>query len=151
MLEEKKREIEEAMKPFQSKEVPEHVKDHNLYSKIIKEQERERKERLEKFRLEILSQVQVSDRLMQPKSSDVHCDFSREEFTFQARPMPWYCEVKLIDRINRKKQERREKILEEIITRNTDFDLPEGVQRMIERQDQLAEKKATRRTRATSY
>jgi hypothetical protein len=40
----------------------------------------------------------------------------------------------LIDRINRKKQERREKILEEIITRNTDYDLPEGVQRMMERE-----------------
>jgi len=38
--------------------------------------------------------------------------------------MPWYCEVNLLDRINRQKQERKEKILEELITRNTDYDLP---------------------------
>lgn len=50
--------------------------------------------------------------------------------------MPWYCEVKLIDRINKKKAERREKILEEIITRNTDYELPEGVQRMMQRQEE---------------
>ena len=100
MLEEKEREFQESMKPFKSKEVPEHVKDHNLYAKIIKEQDRERKERLEKFRLDILSQIKVSDRLMQPKSTEVHCDFAREEYTFQAKPMPWYCEVPRLKKIN---------------------------------------------------
>ena len=112
MMEEKAREEDEAMQPFRSKEVPDHVKDHHLYSKLLKDQERERKERLEKFRLDILSQIKVSDRLMLPKSTQPHCDFAHQEYTFQARPMPWYCEVKLIDRINAKKAARREKILE---------------------------------------
>ena len=67
MLAEKERKLEEEMKPLPVKEVPEYVKE-NLYDRMLKEQERERKERLEKFRLEIMSQVQVSDRLMRPKS-----------------------------------------------------------------------------------
>lgn len=83
-----------------------------------------------------MAQVNVSDRLMRPKSKELHCDFSGPEYKFQAREMPWYCEVKLIKRINDKKQERRERILEEIIKRNTDYELPDGVQRMMSRQEE---------------
>lgn len=45
MLEEGERKSKEAMQPFRCKEVPAHVKD-NLYEKLLKDQERERKERL---------------------------------------------------------------------------------------------------------
>jgi hypothetical protein len=148
MLAEQERALVESMKPFRCKEVPKFVKD-NLYEKMLKDEARERKERLERFRLEIMSQVHVSDRLMRPKSTEIHCDFSGEEYKFIARPMPWYCEVNLIDRINKKKQERRERILEELITRNTDFDLPEGVQRMMNRQEEREEKRAAK-TRTAS-
>ena len=89
-----------------------------------------------------MSQVNVSDRLMRPKSDELHCDFSSPQYKFTARPMPWYCEVNLIDRINRQKQERREKILQQIITKNTDYDLPEGVQRMIDRQTERQQRRA---------
>ncbi len=64
--------------------------------------------------------------------------------------MPWYCEVNLIDRINKKKRERHERILEEIINRNTEFDLPEGVQRMMKRQDEIAQKKAAKARTAST-
>lgn len=64
------------MKPIPCKEVPEYVKE-NLYERMLKEQERERKERLEKFRLEIMAQVKVSDRLMRPKSKEIHCGFGQ--------------------------------------------------------------------------
>ena len=56
------------MQPFRAKEVPAHVKD-NLYEKMVKDEARERKERLERFRLEIMSQICVSDHLMRPKST----------------------------------------------------------------------------------
>jgi hypothetical protein len=136
------------MQPFRCKEVPAHVKD-NLYEKLLKDQARERKERLERFRLEIMAQVHVSDHLMLPKSTELHCDFSSEPYKFVARPMPWYCEVNLLSRIDKQKLERRERILEEIINRNADFDLPEGVQRMIQRQDELSQKRAAKRTAST--
>lgn len=45
MLDEEERKLKEAMQPFRCKEVPAHVKD-NLYEKLLKDQERERKERL---------------------------------------------------------------------------------------------------------
>ena len=38
-----------------------------------------------------MSQVQVSDRLMRPKSKELHCDFGFKEEKFTARPMPYYC------------------------------------------------------------
>jgi hypothetical protein len=97
-----------------------------------------------------MAMVKVSDRLMQPKSKEIHCDFGTAEFKFQARAMPWYCEVNLIDRINKKKDERRERILEEIITKNTNYDLPEGVQRMMDRETERAEKRANRARTAST-
>lgn len=100
------------MKPIPVKEVPKHVKE-NLYERIMKDQERERLERLEKFRAEIKeSMVPMSDRLTRPKSTTIHCEFGSKPYEFVARPMPWYCEVNLMDRINKKKAERRERILE---------------------------------------
>ena len=45
--------------------------------------------------------------------------------------MPWYCEVNLVDRINRKKEERRERIMEEVLSRHQENDLPDGVLRML--------------------
>ena len=58
--------------------------------------------------------------------------------------------MNLIDRINKKKQERRERILEEIINKNTDYELPEGVQRMIERQDEREERRAAKARTAST-
>ena len=55
--------------------------------------------------------------------------------------MPWYCEVNLLKRINDKKQERREQLLETIINRNQENDLPWGVQQMLERHDALQKKR----------
>ena len=75
--------------------------------------------------------VPMSERLTAPKK--LHEAPYRKPYEFVARPMPWYCEVNLLDRINKKKQERRERILEEIINRHNDNDLPEGVLRMLER------------------
>lgn len=58
----------------------------------MKDQERERQERLERFRLEIKnSMVPMSERLTKPKEITIHCDFSKEPYSFVARPMPWYC------------------------------------------------------------
>ena len=69
----------------------------------MKDQERERLERLERFRLEILgSIVPMAERLTAPKK--IHTAPHRNPFEFVARPMPWYCEVNLLDRINKKKQ-----------------------------------------------
>ena len=48
-----------------------------------------------------MSQVQVSDRLMRPKSKEIHCDFGSAEYKFVARPMPYYCQIKRMDRIAR--------------------------------------------------
>ena len=48
----------------------------------------------------------MPERLVKPLERSIHCDFSKEEYKFVARPMPWYCEVNLLDRINRKKKER---------------------------------------------
>lgn len=45
MLDEKEKKQLEAMQPFRAKEVPAHVKD-NLYEKMLKDEARERKERL---------------------------------------------------------------------------------------------------------
>lgn len=137
------------MKPVPVKAVPECVKE-NLYARMLKEQERERKERLEKFRLEIMAQVKVSDSLMRPKSKELHCMLPGPEYKFAARPMPWYCEVRLIDRINHKKKERRERIIEEIIKKHTEYELPEGVERMIRRQEEREEKRADRARTAST-
>jgi hypothetical protein len=41
--------------------------------------------------------------------------------------LPWYCEVNLLERIQREKQERRERILEEVINKHSDYDMPEKV------------------------
>ena len=51
--------------------------------------------------------VPMPERLTKPKQLSIHCDFSSKPYEFVARPMPWYCEVNLLDRINKKKQERR--------------------------------------------
>ncbi len=45
MMEEKEKKLQEEMKPIPCREVPEYVKE-NLYERMLKEQERERKERL---------------------------------------------------------------------------------------------------------
>jgi hypothetical protein len=45
MMEEKEKKLQEEMKPIPFREVPEYVKE-NLYERMLKEQERERKERL---------------------------------------------------------------------------------------------------------
>lgn len=64
-----------------------------------------------------------------------------KEYKFVATPLPWYCEVELLERINKGKAERRERILEEIIVKHTSMDLPEGVKRMIQRHEEIAEKR----------
>lgn len=45
MLDEKQKKLIESMRPFRAKDVPAHVKD-NLYEKMLKDEARERKERL---------------------------------------------------------------------------------------------------------
>lgn len=69
----------------------------------MKDQERERLERLERFRLEIMASiVPMTERITAPKK--IHTAPYKKPFEFVARPMPWYCEVNLLDRINKKKQ-----------------------------------------------
>lgn len=55
-----------------------------------------------------------------------------------------------MDRIAREKQDRKERILEEVINKHTSFELPEGVQRMMERQEQREQNRAAKdRTAST--
>jgi hypothetical protein len=49
--------------------------------------------------------------------------------------------VELLERINKVKGDRRERILEEIISKHTSTDLPEGVKNMLERHAKLRQKK----------
>lgn len=51
--------------------------------------------------------VEMPDRLVKHHVPEIHCDFAKGAYEFVARPMPWYCEVNLLDRINKQKQERR--------------------------------------------
>ena len=81
--------------------------------------------------------VPMSDRLTKPKELDIHCSLEKDNYKFLARPLPWYCEVELLERINKAKADRREKILEEIIVKHTSTDLPEGVKNMLDRHAKL--------------
>lgn len=65
------------MKPIPPKEVPPHAKI-NLFEKMMKDQERERQDRLEKFRIDIKnSMAPVSERLTKPKSKSIRGKFSK--------------------------------------------------------------------------
>lgn len=109
------------------------------------EEERLRRVRLEQFRAELLQQmVPMPERLTKPKDLDIHCELERDNYKFIARPLPWYCEVELLQRINEAKANRRERILEEIITKHTSMDLPEGVKNMLDRHAKLQEKRASK-------
>jgi len=83
----------------------------------------------------------MSEHLTKPKELDIHCPLYKDNYKFIARPLPWYCEVELLERINKAKSERREKILEEIIVKHTSMDLPEGVKNMLDRYTKLQEKR----------
>ncbi len=48
--------------------------------------------------------VPMPARLTEKHVPEIHCDFAKEPYDFVARPMPWYCEVNLLDRINKQKQ-----------------------------------------------
>jgi hypothetical protein len=50
--------------------------------------------------------------------------------------------VELLERINKAKGDRRERILEEIISKHTSTDLPAGVKNMLERHAKLDHKRA---------
>ena len=55
-----------------------------------------------------------------------------------------------MDRIDRQKQERKEKILEEVINKHSNYELPDGVQRMLQRQEEKMQKReAKARTAST--
>ena len=55
-----------------------------------------------------------------------------------------------MDRIDRQKQERKEKILEEVINKHSNYELPDGVQRMLQRQEEkMQRRQAKARTAST--
>lgn len=107
MLLEKELKLQEELKPLPVKEVPWFVKE-NRYEKMMIEEERVRRIRLEQFRAELLQQmVPMSERLTKPKELDIHCELGKDTYKFIARPLPWYCEVELLERINKAKADRR--------------------------------------------
>lgn len=44
--------------------------------------------------------------LSKPKSKSIYVH-SKEQNKFVAKPLPWYCEVNLLERIQKEKDERR--------------------------------------------
>jgi len=49
--------------------------------------------------------------LSKPKSKSIY-EIKPKQDKFVAKPLPWYCEVNLLERIQKEKDERRERILE---------------------------------------
>lgn len=111
VLQEKERQLQEAMKPIPFKDAPDYIKE-NQYRRRPAE--------------------------------------SKKEEPFAARPLPWYCEINLMPRIEKQNEARSIRIREEVITKHTNYELPDGVQRMLKRQEEREEKRAVKARTAST-
>ena len=96
---------------FKANPVPEFVKQRDLLEQINKEQEKRREEIKKNSRIITMQREKpFSFYLREKENKDIRKKnrFERKEFEFKANPVPWFCSIKLFQRMNEEEKAKRE-------------------------------------------
>lgn len=100
---------------FRANPVPEHIKDHNLYEKIKKNQEQRRAEVKKNSKILTLQREKpFSFYLRDQNKIKKKTNYERKAWKMKARPIPWYCSVPLLQRMQEEEEaKRKERVVKE--------------------------------------
>lgn len=99
----------ENIKTFKANPVPEFVKQRNLLEQINKEQEI-RREEVKKNSKIITMQREKPFSFYNRDTQKIRKKnlYERKQFQFKANPVPWFCSIKLLERMNEEERAKRE-------------------------------------------